>query len=182
MHRLPTHHSTMHLPRSYHPYIFPTTPTTIHTTSPYSIVHQYFLQHTKPSTITTINHDTLVSIQKPPLHPYPQSLYTSQNTTTHSTTLHRNNNILPSKCTSLRKFHIHKHKTKQSNSSQHRTAKTHNRHNPHTTHSTKLTTLNLYISPNTPSSTKNLHAQTSHSTLTKRHNTTTKSLYKHHSI
>ena len=29
MHRLPTHHSAMHLPRNYHPYIFPTTPTTI---------------------------------------------------------------------------------------------------------------------------------------------------------
>ena len=26
MHRLPTHYSAMHLPRTYHPYIFPTTP------------------------------------------------------------------------------------------------------------------------------------------------------------
>ena len=42
-HRLPTHHSAMHLPRSYHPYIFPTTPTTMCTTTPYSTAHPILL-------------------------------------------------------------------------------------------------------------------------------------------
>ena len=50
-------HITMHLPHSYHPYIFPTTPTTIRTMPIYSTAHP-ILQHTQPSTI--INHATSI--------------------------------------------------------------------------------------------------------------------------
>ena len=104
--RLPTHHIAMHLPRSYHPYIFPTTPTTIRTTPP------YFLQHTQPSTI--FNH---VTSPPPSNHTLIltslSSIITSQNTTPNHTTMNPNlhrNTILPSKCTSLHKSHIHRHK------------------------------------------------------------------------
>ena len=84
------HHSAMHLPRCYYPYIFPTTPTTICTTPPYSTIHPIL-----PLTYTTIHNQHhqprhLISIQQPPLHPYPQSLHihTTQNTTPHTTTNH----------------------------------------------------------------------------------------------
>ena len=50
IHRLPRHQSAMHLPCSYHPYIFPTIPTTIRTTPPYSTAYPIL-----PSTHTTIH-------------------------------------------------------------------------------------------------------------------------------
>ena len=74
--RLPTHHIAMHLPCSYHPYIFPTTPTTIHTTPPYSTAHP--IQHTQPSTI--INQAT-----SPPSNNHPYILIHNHFLTKHNT-------------------------------------------------------------------------------------------------
>ena len=54
----------MHLPHSYHPYIFPTTPTKIRTMPPYSTAHSI---HVLPSTHTIINHATLPPSSN---HPY----------------------------------------------------------------------------------------------------------------
>ena len=72
MHAQTTHTSQRNdLPRSYLPYIFPSTPATIHTTPPYSTAHP-ILQHTA----ITINHDTL-SPSNHPYHLYQQSLDTS---------------------------------------------------------------------------------------------------------
>ena len=77
MHRLPTHHSAMHSPRTYHPYIFPTTPITNHTTHPYtSPFNTHHHPQSSPSSIV---------IPQPPSHPNPQRLHTFQNTTPHAT-------------------------------------------------------------------------------------------------
>ena len=121
MHRLPTHHSAMHLPRSYHPYIFPTTPTTICTTPPYSTAHQILpLTHT-----TIINHDTSSPSNN---HPYFR-LYKTYHPTLQPTQSFTGT-LLPSKYTSL--HHSPFTSTiEQSNSSQHHTATyTHNPHQP----------------------------------------------------
>ena len=60
-----THHSAMHLPRSYHPYIFPTTPTQS-VPHPYSTAHPILLNthhrpQSSPSTTTTHLHPTSLS-------------------------------------------------------------------------------------------------------------------------
>ena len=57
-----THHSAMHLPCSYHPYIFPTTPTQP-IPHPYSSAHPIFLNtrhhpQSSPSTMTPHLHPT----------------------------------------------------------------------------------------------------------------------------
>ncbi len=74
MHRLRTYHSAMHLPRTYHPYIFPTTPTTNRTTPPYTAP---FNTHHHPQLSPPL------TIPQPPSHPHPQRLNTSQNNTPH---------------------------------------------------------------------------------------------------
>ncbi len=60
-----THHSAMHLPRSYHPYIFPTTPTQS-VPHPYSTAHPILLNthhrpQSSPSTTTTHLNPTSLS-------------------------------------------------------------------------------------------------------------------------
>ena len=134
-----TMHTAMHLPRSYHPYIFPTTPITIHT-SP--ILPSSSMQ----AAIHSHQPRQFASIQQPTLHPYPQSLHHKTQHPAHTTmhpNLHRNT-ILPSKRTSLHKTHIHRHRPSRAiphNTTLPPTRTTNTTQiNHYTTHSTKLKT------------------------------------------
>ena len=96
MHRLPTHHSAMHLLRSYHPYIFPTTPTTIRTTPPYSTAHPIL-----PSTHTT-SYNIITIIYHPYILIHNHYIATSPNTAPHTTTLNLHRNVSYSHQNALR--------------------------------------------------------------------------------
>ena len=83
------------LPRtcSYHPYIFPTTPTTMY--------HAPILNCTPNTSFNTHNHlQSSPKIQQVPLYSYTQSIHTSQNPAPHTTTnpyLHMYRNTTPVK-------------------------------------------------------------------------------------
>ena len=97
-----THHSAMHLLHSYHPYIFPTTPTQ---SIPHPILNctPNTSQHTPPSTIITINHNTSFPFNNILIHSHYIIHKTRHPTLQPTQTLTAT--LLRAKCASL---HIHK--------------------------------------------------------------------------
>ena len=155
MHRLRTHHSAMHLPRSYHPYIFPTTPTT-HCTTP---IHNT-LHHPQSSPSLSIHASTLPSNRHPHILIHNNS-HTTQNAPHNTTSLNLHSNIIlfPRKHTPLTNPTL-------TSTNQATLTNTHN----HTIQPTSTTMLHTFKSyqhptdtiPNTPtlSSPSDLHSNT----------------------
>ena len=139
MHRLPTHHSTMHLPRTYHPYIFPTTPHTQHP-STHTTIHNHQPWHHSPSHNHPhiLNHMYNDYILHKTQHP---SLQLTQSSTATQ---------LPAKLTPLHKSHSQAQSI-QSNTPQHTTLPTNiNATNPHTNTTPNTLTRTHAHSPHQP--------------------------------